>query len=71
MVHYLPLLLGSVNRMPSHSGCSCFRKLYISCHLGMGPMQAHFQSLWLHVQGLDIMGVETVVNFHCPRDITM
>jgi ATP-dependent RNA helicase DDX27 len=22
-------------------------------------------------RGLDIMGVETVVNFHCPRDITM
>ena len=23
------------------------------------------------IQGLDIVGVETVINFHCPSDITM
>jgi hypothetical protein len=42
MVHYLPRLLGSVNRMLLHSGCSCVRKLYISCHLGMGPLTSSF-----------------------------
>lgn len=25
----------------------------------------------MYIQGLDIVGVETVINFHCPADITM
>lgn len=31
----------------------------------------HLNCVDISVQGLDIVGVETVINYHCPNDITM